>query len=208
MFWRAWAACYLAATRKLGFGSFILLLRKERGRSAKFFPSAFQRLGEGASLADDWHEIGVAIPARNDVAVQMRNAPTRDRFAQIKTDVKAIGVECGAENTFGEGNGLHQVGAFLGLHIFQVHQLPEGNSEQMTRIVGKTIEHEVTQPGSMDDQGGPIIAESGKVGEGSGSFGQARGLDIFHAPVRVKLLHSSTSMKQGGLSSRPFLTPS
>ena len=49
-----------------------------------------QLLGQHARLADDGHEVGVAVPARNDVEVQVIEDAGAGRLAEVDADVDAV----------------------------------------------------------------------------------------------------------------------
>ena len=60
----------------------------------------------------------------------------------------------------------------------------------MARVVGKAVEDELGKRAAMDDKGGAVIAQGGKLREGALHRGRImRRFDVVHAPVRVELLH-------------------
>ena len=140
-------------------------------------------------MADDRHEIRVAVPTRDDVCVQVGNAAAGGR-AEIEAHIESIGLQRGGEEAFGENDLSHQRGSLGRRQLFEFRNLAKWNGEEMPGIVGKTIEHEISAIRAMNNESGPIVAEGRKVRERALHPGRiAWRLDVLHAPVSVKLLH-------------------
>src|SRR4051794_8894780 len=51
-------------------------------------------LGDDADVADDGHEIDVAIPAGDDVGMDVSGDAGAGAFADVDADVEALGIHC------------------------------------------------------------------------------------------------------------------
>ena len=161
------------------------------------FPKGFERFGERARLADHGHEICVAGPARDDVGVKVRNAAAGGG-AEIEADVETVGFEGGGEEFFGENDFGHEAGAFGGREFFDFGDLAERDGEEVAGIVGKAVEHEIGVRGAVHNECGAVVAERGQFGERAlHSRRISWRLDVFHAPVGVKLLHVRRAEENG-----------
>ena len=159
-----------------------------RGFCGEPLPRGVERLWEDAGLAEDGHEVVVSIPARDEVAVQVRDAAAGGG-AEIETDVNAVGLERQAKEAFAGRDDLKKVSAFSGRELFDVGDFPIRNGEQVAGVVRETIEHQIRQRGPVHDQCGAVVSQRGQFSEGALHVGKTRRLDVFHAPVGVKLLH-------------------
>lgn len=77
---------------------------------------------------------------------------------EIETDVDAVGLERGVEDFLAENDFFHQIGAFNGRKLEQIVYFSERNREQMTGVVGESVEDEIGLRGAMDDERGAIVA--------------------------------------------------
>jgi hypothetical protein len=139
-------------------------------------------------VAEDGHEVVVAGPAGDEVAVEVGDAAAGGG-AEVEADVDAVGLEGGVEEFLAEDDFFHEVGAFGGREFEEVVDLAKRDGEEVAGIVGKAVENEVGKRRSVDNEGGAIVTEGGQLGERALEvYGIARRLDVFHAPIRVELL--------------------
>lgn len=144
---------------------------------------------KGARLAQNGHEVGVAVPTRDNVGMQMRDAATGSG-TEIEPDIEAVGIERGREEFFCDNDLGHQAGEFRRRELFKLSHLAKRDGEKMARVVRKTIEDEVSFRGAMNDQSSPIISQLREFGKWPLHPGRiAWRFNVFHAPVSVKLLH-------------------
>ena len=182
-------------------------LRKCGDDGGEAFPSGFEGLREGARLTDYGHEVGIAIPAWDDVGVEVRDAAAGGR-AEIEADVEAIGFEGGGEKAFGEDDFRHEGGGFGGSEVFELGDFAERDGEQVAGIIGEAVEDQVGVLRAMDDESGAVVAESGQLAERALHPSRIpRRFDVFHAPVSVELLHFGKGRRKGvgGAKSKPGL---
>ena len=121
-------------------------------------------------------------------AVQVSDAAARGG-AEIKPDVKAVGLEGGSDDFFAEGDEGHEVGGFVDRELFEIGDFSKWNREEVARIVGETVEHQVGQGGAVHDECRPIIPRSRKLGERTIGLRKPRRFDVFHPPVSMQLIH-------------------
>lgn len=69
-------------------------------------PHRFEGLGQDACRAEHGHEVCVAAPARDDVLVEVFGDSGSGGFAQVDTNIEAVGVERLLENLFSLEGGL------------------------------------------------------------------------------------------------------
>ena len=160
------------------------------GGGGEALPGRVEGLGEDAGGADHGHEVVVAVPAGDDVPVEMRDAAAGDWAAEVEAEVESVGLKGGGEEAFAEGDLLKEIGAFGGGELLQVGDVAERDGEEVTGVVGKAVEDQVGQRAAVDDERGSVVAESGEIREGALHRGWvARRFNVVHAPVRMKLLH-------------------
>lgn len=163
----------------------------------EFFPGRFEGLGEDTGGADHGHEVAVAVPAGDDVAVEMVDAAAGDGTAEVESDVEGVGFEGGGKEAFAEGDFLEEVGTLGRSEVFEIGNVAERDGEEVAGIVGETIENEVGKGAAMNDERGTVVAEGGKLRERAFHRGRvAWRFDVFHAPVRVELLHVRWAMAE------------
>ena len=109
--------------------------------------------------------------------------------AEVEADVKTVGFEGGFNDLFAESYDRHEVGGFSGIELIQVRNFAKGDGEKMAGIVGKPIEHQITELGAMHDKSRPVISRSRELGERAICLRKSRRFDVFHAPISVQLIH-------------------
>ena len=85
-----------------------------------------QFLGQHARLTDDRHEVGVAIPARHDVHVQVIEHAGAGGLAEVQPHVEAVGVVRLGQHTLGRLREQPQLGQLLRSEIGQPPDVPVG----------------------------------------------------------------------------------
>lgn len=182
-------------------------LREGGDDGGEAFPRGLEGLGQRAGLADHGHEIGIAVPAWDDVGVEVRNTAAGGG-AEIEADVEPVGFERGGEQALGEDDFGHERGGFGGREIFDFGDFAKRDREKVARIVREPVEDQVGVLGAMDDESGAIVAESGQLAERALHPSRIpRRFDVFHAPVSVELLHFGKERRKGlgGVKSKPGL---
>ncbi len=149
-----------------------------------------ERLRQDAGLADDRHEVVVAVPARNDVGVQMGDAAAGGS-PEVEADIEAVGFDAGAQDLLSEDDQIHQVAALGGRQLRQVSGGAKRDGEQMTGIVGIPVQKQVAETGAMQDQGSPVVAERRQLGKKPAVHGRLERFHVTHPPIGMELLHRS-----------------
>jgi hypothetical protein len=96
-------------------------------------------LRQNPRLAEDGHEVVVAIPTRDDVAVEVRDAAARDRGAEIESDIEGVRFEGRRQELLRHNNLVEEIGAFCGIQLLQFGDVAERNGQQVARIVRETV---------------------------------------------------------------------
>ena len=165
-------------------------IRHFRGFRREPLPCVVQRLREDARLGEDGHEVVVAVPARDDVRMQVGDAATGDGEAEVEADVEGVGLEGGGEEAFAHDDLVEEVGALGGGEVLEVGHVAERDGEEVAGVVGKAVEDEVGERRAVDDDREAVVAEGRQLRERALHLGrEARGLDVGHAPIGMELLH-------------------
>ena len=91
-------------------------------------PGGFQGLGQDSCLPDHRHEIGVAIPARHEVRVEVGDAAAAGA-PEVEAHVEAIGFQGETENFLAQHEDVHEIGALLRRQILQIRDLAKRDGE-------------------------------------------------------------------------------
>jgi hypothetical protein len=134
--------------------------------------------------------------------VQVSDAPAGHGGAEVEANIESFGLHGGGQDILRKDSLVKEVGSFGGVQLAQFRDFAERHGEEVSGVVGKPVENQVGQFGAMDDQRGAVIAERGQVRKRTFQRGRiARRLDVFHAPIGVKLLHSGGRRRKGGKES-------
>ncbi len=117
----------------------------------------FDGLGDDADIADDGHEIDIAVPAGDDVGVDMPGYAGTGDFADIDADVETLGVHGAVECSLAEDDEFHDFGSFLYCAFGEGWGVAVGGDQQMPVDVGVFIEHEHAMGGAGEDEVGIVI---------------------------------------------------
>lgn len=124
------------------------------------------------------------------MAVQVINTAAGDWATEIETEVKRVRFQCRGEQALGEGELLEKVSAFGAGELVEIRHLAERDGEEVAGVVGKTVQYQIRHRATVNNERGAIIAEGRQLREGALHRGRiSRRFDVFHAPVRVELLH-------------------
>jgi hypothetical protein len=141
--------------------------------------------GDDADVALDGHEIGVAVPAGDDVGVDVVWQACACAAADVEPDVEALGFDDGFEEFGGVGHELGEVLEVLLGEVFELAFVDGGGEEEVPAGIGESVEQDEGGFSSPEDV---ILPISGRVlpviaKEASGfGFGLIEGLDVFEAP--------------------------
>lgn len=152
-------------------------------------PHCLEGLGEDSGVAEDGHEVGVAVPARDDVEVEVAGDAGAGGFAEVDADVEAVGLEGFLEEPLGFDGGVHEACAFFVVEVFQVGDFSEGEDEEVAGVVGVAVHEDEGAWLAGDDEGGLVVFEHGEGGEGASLGGRLLLGDVLHSPVGVKVVH-------------------
>ena len=149
----------------------------------------FDGLGDDADIADDGHEINVAVPARDDVAVDVAGDACAGALADVEADVVALGVHGEGEGLLAEGEEFHDLGAFIGGEFDGGWGVAIGGDEQVAVDVGEFVEHEEAEGGAGEDEVGLVLfGVLGGFAEEAVGWAVGDGFDVFESPGGVEEL--------------------
>ncbi|MEY2465945.1 MAG: hypothetical protein QOD03_466, partial [Verrucomicrobiota bacterium] len=167
-------------------------------RSSEFGSEFGERLRHDGGAAEDGHKVRVAVPARDDVNMQMFvNARTR-AFTEVNADVEAIRIHHMGQSILASPRELHQVGEFFFGEVVQRIGLLVGNDHQMAAGVRIFIKQRKTGAVADDDIVGFVIGRLGNAREHAfveRGFGRQ---DIFDTPRGVQRFHAHKLVTEQG----------
>lgn len=124
-----------------------------------------QGLGDNGGIGQDWHEVSVSEPARDDVDVEVfQNAGTGD-FAEVDADIEAIGFHDFGQGILTTTRELQEIGHFVVCEAIQVGNLFVGHGHQVAAGVGVGVEQGETGAVTEDDKIGFVIVGLGDLSE-------------------------------------------
>ena len=148
---------------------------------------------------EDRHEIGVAVPARDNVDVEMIGDARAGGAAEIDSDVESVRLHHLGQGILAAPGQFDQIAQLLLRQPVQIGRSGVRHDEQMSAIVGIAIEHGETSAFAHDDIIGDIIAGLGdaleKPGRSGGRFGSQ---NVGNSPRRVQRFHQGNASGLGG----------
>jgi len=168
-----------------------------------------EQLGNEAHVGKDGHEIRVALPARNDVGVEMIGDSSAGTSAEVHSDVEPVGAEDLLKQfvcAFDEGHHVVEDGRGK---LLEISLMLGGSNKEVSAGIRKSVEEGEGVLGSPEDKvfsifGGvfPVLTD-----EAFGVLGNVvEGFDIFHSPggpeVFVEFGHCADCLTYGWASFR------
>ena len=114
-------------------------------------------LGHDVGFSDDGHEVGVAVPAGDDVLVEVFCETGTGGAADVIADIEAVGAHILFHDAEGGGGEVGDVGMFFGGELFEVGDVAVGDDHEVAAIVGVAVH---------DDGGGAAAFEQEVVAVG------------------------------------------
>ena len=153
------------------------------------FPRFFDGLGDDADISEDGGEVHVAVPAGDDVGVDVARDAGAGAFADVKADVVALGVHGQGEGLLAEGEEFHDLGAFFGGEFDGGRGVAVGSDEHVPVDVGEFVEHEEAERGAGEDEVGFVgFGMFGGFAEEAVGWAVGDGFDVFESPGGVEEL--------------------
>lgn len=124
------------------------------------------------------------------MAVQVGGDTGPGGIPEVETDVEAGWIEGEAEEALGPEDGGPEVGGFGLFELLEVADLPVGNREEVARIVGELVHHQVGVQPAVEEEDRPLVSGLWDAQEGVAPrvFLPASRLDVRHPPVGVQVL--------------------
>jgi hypothetical protein len=113
-------------------------------------------------LSEDGHEIGVAVPTRDDVDMEVIGDAGAGDAAEVEADVEAVGFHDLGEGVLAAAGEDHEVGEFRFGEVVEVRGLTVRDDEEMAAVVGIGIEQREAGAIAGDDMVGDVVVRPGR----------------------------------------------
>ena len=147
-------------------------------------------LGDDADFAGDGHEVGVALPAGNNVKMEMSWQSGAGTAAQIEADVEALRIDGFGEGLLGSGDHLHQLEHFSVGEFLEVGFVGGGGNEEVAVGVGEAIQAGESEIGTPENEVFWVICRVLGVTTEEAVLGIIQIVDVFHAPRGPEVFRS------------------
>ena len=121
-------------------------------RLSKLFVQLCHLLRDQFRVSKDRHEVGVAVPARDDVEMYVLVDARPGYTTNVRADVEPIGIGDFLENDHHSLQERHQLKRFFIRKIGDIIRVAIGDDHQVSAVVGKEIHDHVTELAATDDQ--------------------------------------------------------
>jgi hypothetical protein len=119
---------------------------------AKSLGQRLQCLWQDSRISKDRHEVGISIPARDNVKVEVLPDARTGHLTEVEPDVEPLSLHDFPEHGNASLAQAHQVHHFLMIEGFQFGCLPVGHDHKVPTIVWITIHDHVASLVPMHDQ--------------------------------------------------------
>lgn len=146
-----------------------------------------QRFGQYARFADGGYEVGVGDPAREDVHVNMSSNSGTGGLTDVHPKIYSVGIVEGSQHTFEPLGEFHHFGGSLGGELLELIGMFVGYDHHVARGIGKGIEDDEAEPGTMDDEGWFVVFRGFLTKDTAFGFIYVR--DVLIAPWSPNVVH-------------------
>lgn len=116
-------------------------------------------------MAHGGHEVAVAVPAGNHVAVDVGVDAGAGGASQVDADVEAVGAQGALDAGQGAGGEVVEFQDFALREGFQRGGVAVGDHHQVSRAVGVGVEDHETAFAAVDDEMGLVVGIFGEIAE-------------------------------------------
>ena len=165
------------------------------GGFLKLVVEVVEGLADEAGVGAGGEEVGVAVPAGDEVEVEVSGQAGAGAAVDVEAEVEALGLDGFGEGFLGVGGEAHDFEQGGVREVGEVGEVVGGCDEQVAGGVGEAVEDDEAAGGAPEDEVftvavwcGPIIAEEAALVVGGGG----EGLEVFDAPggPEVVVFHS------------------
>ena len=144
-------------------------------------------MGDDADVAEDGHEVDVAVPAGDDVGVDVAGDAGAGDFADVDADVEALRIHGTFEGVLAEHEEFHDFGALFGGAFGERGGVPVGGDEEVAVDIGIFVEHQEAVRGAGEDEVCVVLVWGFGGAAEEAVFGAVGdGLDVVESPGGVK----------------------
>src|SRR5439155_301310 len=163
-------------------------LEEAGDRPLELFRGLTQRLVDDLHVVDHGHEVGVAVPPRHDVKVNVVGNPGPGRASDVHARVEAIGSHRLVEDADGAAHGAHEFCGLGVVKILEARFVRDRRHHGVAGVIRKFVQHHDRPLGPPHHQ--PRV---GVVGMLDHAAEQASGSllagDVLHPPGRPESMH-------------------
>src|SRR4026209_35258 len=153
-------------------------------------------LRHDSGLAQYRHEVGIPLPPRHDVPMEMIFDSGPGALTKVHAEIDPARPENFMDDLDRAAQGLIQIGKVFGRQMREVFFVPFGRKQQMAVVVRIFIEHHDRMGCMRQDQTGFWVTVS-ELGAENTTVLLGAIFDVGHAPRSPELLHSSSPISDG-----------
>ena len=159
------------------------LLRGYPGKVGdKLFKGLTNVLWDGPDVAGHGHEIMIALPAGDDVKMEMIGNAGSGNFSKVEADVESMRLQMVAKDDTASLHHGHKGCVFSRRDFADVCYMPSWGNQQVAVGIGKPVEQNNGLPAPMQEEPfGVGLAYSGRFKQAARYF-FCLAQDMFHAP--------------------------
>src|SRR5918996_740618 len=152
--------------------------------------SLLKVIGKDFRISGNGHEVGGAVPSRDDVPVEVIRNPGAGGHAQVHADVEPIRLHRFLQRLHASLHQALHVQRLVVLDLLELTDVAERGYHQVTAVVRVLVQHGERQLASRHDQGLLVVAFLRLLAEQAPLILALAGLaDVLHPPGRPQPFH-------------------
>ncbi len=144
-----------------------------------------------AHVADDGHEVGVAVPPRHHVNVQVVGNAGPGHAALVQPDVEALGAVLRGERRDRPLGQAHRVGELVRPDLDEAPDVAVQDGHDVAGRVREGVEDQEREAAPLQDERPAVVTGGQRRAEHAHGLGAAGGRHVRHPPGRPEPLHST-----------------
>lgn len=159
-------------------------------KETEFVILGSERVRNNPDIPEYRHKVRVALPAGNDMHVEMVFDPGTGGGPQIETYIVAGGAQFTVQNFLAEADSLHEVKKFIRRKGMERPGMLSGGSQEVPVDVRVAVHHDQGRRCTVQDQGLPVISAVPAVAEDASA--RLFPGNVFHTPRCPELFHNAS----------------